>query len=194
MTPFEEAGYTKDTKFKVLHGYSEITPGEIVTLNEDDGSILPYFVNEYGEVTCFYLPSYGNELEVYVEDSDEGSPVEAITQDEVDLGNIKSDIPEWLGVEGSQRYNLIRTLCKVMDGDKCKESSVLMDDYQDIYAHPQHLNPIVKCATILYDLGSEFILQSEDKEVIEAKRKLKLAKIKEVEDTLAKLKDEMEDL
>lgn len=55
-TPFEEAGYTKDTKFRMKKDVNNLTKGTIVWLYWDDGSICPEFTD--GCCTSFvYLPS-----------------------------------------------------------------------------------------------------------------------------------------
>ena len=72
MTPFEKAGYTKDTKFRVLRDYRRFKKGDIVTLCEDYGSICPRFETKEGSLGSMYLPGmgserYGEELDVYKE-------------------------------------------------------------------------------------------------------------------------------
>ena len=72
MTPFEEVGYTKDTKFKVLVDYWGLYRGDIVTLELDDGTISPKFKTEDGRDDWIYLPNmapqgYPEDLEVYEE-------------------------------------------------------------------------------------------------------------------------------
>ena len=50
-TPFEKAGYTKDTKFRVLNNGAEeygIYEGDIVWLHGDDGSTSPAFTSRRG--------------------------------------------------------------------------------------------------------------------------------------------------
>ena len=70
MTPFEKAGYTKDTKFKVLRDLFRLKKGDIVTLKEVKGSSLLWFKTEDGRNRRMYLPNmapegYPEELEVY---------------------------------------------------------------------------------------------------------------------------------
>lgn len=71
MTPFEKAGYTEKTKFKVLRGDGGIRDGDIVTLQKDDNSTCPYFENQRGRIMAMYLPDKTaggiQELEVYEE-------------------------------------------------------------------------------------------------------------------------------
>ena len=70
MTPFEKAGYTKDTKFKALTKDGDLNVGDIVTLECDDGSSCPWFENELVDSAIgLLLPNYGNDIEVYEEDS-----------------------------------------------------------------------------------------------------------------------------
>ena len=71
MTPFEKAGYTKDTKFKVLRDSNAcFSKGDIVTLAEDDGFRCPWFKTEDGNVGRLWLPNTCRwELELYVEES-----------------------------------------------------------------------------------------------------------------------------
>ena len=81
MTPFEKAGYTKDTKFKALRDLFRLKKGDIVTLYEDDGSYRPSFKNEDGEWNWLWLPNtvsefYEEELEVYEEPNKELTPFE----------------------------------------------------------------------------------------------------------------------
>ncbi len=66
MTPFEKAGYTKDSKFKTLVPYGNLPKGTVVTLHtDDDGSFCPYF-----KTLCGNPQEYAyrlNELELIVE-------------------------------------------------------------------------------------------------------------------------------
>lgn len=73
-TPFEAAGYTKDSKFKTLVTRGNTLAGVIVQLQEDDGSHCPFFeAVDVGERLCFWLPTEGDkrgdeeELELIVE-------------------------------------------------------------------------------------------------------------------------------
>jgi len=70
-TPFQNAGYTKDTKFKLLHDDGGFLEGEIVILDGDDGTELPYFKSMDGSNRgCLYLPNDPDglpDLEVYDE-------------------------------------------------------------------------------------------------------------------------------
>ena len=70
MTPFEKAGYTKETKFKVLRDDCIFNKGDIVTLDLDNDCTFPWFKTEDGKVHCVYLPNmtpegYDDWLEVY---------------------------------------------------------------------------------------------------------------------------------
>ena len=75
MSPFEKAGYTKHTKFKVLRDYGSFKVGDIVTLVLDDGTICPRFITKGGNkvMEYMYLPNaaapqgFKEELEVYEE-------------------------------------------------------------------------------------------------------------------------------
>lgn len=67
-TPFEQAGYTKDTKFKCLVDYCNFKKGEIVKLHYDDNTLSPKFINSNGDAHYMALPTgEERELEVYVE-------------------------------------------------------------------------------------------------------------------------------
>ncbi len=82
VTHFEKAGYTKDTKFKVIEHGGDFPYGSIVVLLEDDGSTCPFFKLEgttgtstddcsYLNYGCFYLPGFsedGDQIEVYIEE------------------------------------------------------------------------------------------------------------------------------
>ena len=73
LTPFQAAGYTKDTKFRVLVDYRGLYRGDIVTLDEDDGTVAPWFKNEDGSIGYMYLPNMAPEgqlevLEVHEEE------------------------------------------------------------------------------------------------------------------------------
>jgi hypothetical protein len=69
-TPFKKAGYTKDTKFRVLNNGAEeygIYEGDIVWLHDDDGSTSPAFTAG-DDYMFFTLPGQSEpDLEVYVE-------------------------------------------------------------------------------------------------------------------------------
>ena len=73
MTPFEEAGYTKDTEFKILRDSLHLKKGGIVTLKSDDGNYAPFFIDEKGSEGRMWLPGEASkrelpeDLEVYVE-------------------------------------------------------------------------------------------------------------------------------
>lgn len=64
-TPFEKAGYTKDTKFRVIHEdpCHGIETGDIVWLSEDDDTTLPEFTNGKSFRYFSFLPE-DCELEV----------------------------------------------------------------------------------------------------------------------------------
>ena len=73
LTPFEKAGYTKDTKFKVLRDWGSLKKGDIVTLKEDNGEDFPWFKTEEGRPQWCWLPNMApnrivEQLEVYVEE------------------------------------------------------------------------------------------------------------------------------
>ena len=72
-TPFEQAGYTKDTKFKLLMDYNSYKKGDIVTLHRDDGSDCPMFTDGKGNYHYLYLPNMrptgDQRMEVYVEEA-----------------------------------------------------------------------------------------------------------------------------
>ena len=72
-TPFEQAGYTKDTKFKLLMDYNSYKKGDIVTLHRDDGSDCPMFTDGKGNYHYVYLPNMrptgDQRMEVYVEEA-----------------------------------------------------------------------------------------------------------------------------
>lgn len=79
MTPFQKAGYTSDTRFKVLVDEGEVKAGDIVRVQKDDGSEYPFFLAEDGREECLYLPGTNpdqEELEVISEpETTEGLPV-----------------------------------------------------------------------------------------------------------------------
>ena len=60
MTPFEQAGYTKDTKFKVLVDDYDLEIGTVVVIRTDDGTDCPFFKTivpqDHGSL-CYYLPN-----------------------------------------------------------------------------------------------------------------------------------------
>ena len=57
MTPFEEEGYTKETKFRVLRDMFRLKKGDIVTLYKDGGTICPKFITEDGRKGTIWIPS-----------------------------------------------------------------------------------------------------------------------------------------
>ena len=73
LTPFERAGYTKETKFKVLRDDCTFDKGDIVALGEDEGSECIIFKTEDGRWNWLYLPNMTpkyrhEELEVHEEE------------------------------------------------------------------------------------------------------------------------------
>lgn len=48
MTPFEAAGYTKDTVFRVCTDYEDFDLGTLVKLEKDDGTACPLFGSDTG--------------------------------------------------------------------------------------------------------------------------------------------------
>ena len=83
MSPFEKAGYTKETNFKVLRDWGSFNKGDIVTLELDDGSLAPLFKTRYGDkfTDYMYLPNmapegFDEQLEVYEELNKELTPFE----------------------------------------------------------------------------------------------------------------------
>lgn len=59
MTPFEKAGYTKDSKFRVTKCESSIIKfkvDDILSIVSDDESVCPRFVNQEGYSNFFVLP------------------------------------------------------------------------------------------------------------------------------------------
>ena len=75
-TPFEQAGYTEDTKFRVISGGAHFNAGDVVKLAYDDNSTSPRFVNEKtGKKAYMYLPEHDLDdsqvyhLEVYSENA-----------------------------------------------------------------------------------------------------------------------------
>jgi len=67
QTPFEKAGYTKDTKFKFIGEDGEFEQGETVWLERDDGTSCPKFTN-------------GKRSEYLIAVSESGLDVEPITE------------------------------------------------------------------------------------------------------------------
>ena len=75
-TPFEQAGYTKDTEFRVISSGAHFNAGDVVKLKYDDTSTSPCFVNEKTRKSGYmYLPGHGlndslvYHLEVYSENA-----------------------------------------------------------------------------------------------------------------------------
>ena len=74
-TPFEKAGYTKDTKFRVVSDTAKdygVPEGSVVWLAWDDGTKCPFFTRG-GSKVSFLLPGVCNEqhLKVIQEDTAE---------------------------------------------------------------------------------------------------------------------------
>ncbi len=70
MTPFEKAGYTKDSKFRVMRDAFHFVEGDTVWLYYDDGSHCPMFTDGKSKEWCM-LPdeiTYNHKLELIVED------------------------------------------------------------------------------------------------------------------------------
>lgn len=74
MTPFEKAGYSKYTKFRVIgEGFFDLEKGDIVTLEEDEGGYLCCFKTPCGRRSWCWLPDTthlggSEDLEVYEEE------------------------------------------------------------------------------------------------------------------------------
>jgi hypothetical protein len=69
-TPFEEAGFNRNTKFRVVAPWGEYSVGTIVWLHEDDGSTSPKFTDGKGDYEYYCIPEEGDsefDLEVYTE-------------------------------------------------------------------------------------------------------------------------------
>lgn len=97
MTPFQKAGFTKDTKFRCLCNYGNLRKGVIVTLNKDDGTDCPEFIDENGNEEYMILPDLASaELEVYTEMSgDDSSLIE-----EIPLVEISRDVKYTVLIKG----------------------------------------------------------------------------------------------
>jgi len=75
MTPFQKAGYTLDTKFKVVQDYGNLRAGDIVTIRSyndmvNDYDYYPIFTTEDGREEAMHLPVFSagvGELEVLVD-------------------------------------------------------------------------------------------------------------------------------
>jgi hypothetical protein len=90
MTPFEKAGYTKDTKFKVLRDFFIFTEGEIISLRRDDGTSMPFFWKE--DESDFFA--------IYFEDEINRGIMEVVTETKDGSPKPKSDgWIEWSGGE-----------------------------------------------------------------------------------------------
>ena len=61
-TPFEAAGYTKNTIFRVLDNWGNFKKGDLVKIAKDDGTYSPYFrsVTHSNVWEFMYLPSEKN--------------------------------------------------------------------------------------------------------------------------------------
>ena len=101
MTPFQEAGYTKDTKFRVLVDFGKyIKKGDIVTLYKDGGTLAPCFKTEDDRRGCMRIPNMVDvveceELEVYEEPKkDSKALVERLDNIEKLLKGIAKEIEE----------------------------------------------------------------------------------------------------
>lgn len=66
-TPFEQAGYTKDTEFRVISSGAHFNAGDVVKLKYDDTSTSPCFVNEKTRKSGYmHLPGHGlHDSQVY---------------------------------------------------------------------------------------------------------------------------------
>jgi len=66
-TPFEKAGYTKDSKFKVTSSYGDFEEGNVVILRKDDGTHSPQFVL-VDDPDVWEFMDLDDEVELIVED------------------------------------------------------------------------------------------------------------------------------
>ena len=98
MTPFQKAGFTKDTKFRCLCSYGNLRKGVIVTLNKDDGTDCPEFIDENGNEEYMILPDLAfAELEVYTEISGDYSPL----IEEIPLVEISQEVKYTVLIKGA---------------------------------------------------------------------------------------------
>lgn len=55
LTPFQQAGYTEETLFKVLRNDGTFHAGDLVRLHSDDGTNIPMFIGEDRSGPARYL-------------------------------------------------------------------------------------------------------------------------------------------
>ena len=116
MTPFEKAGYTKDTKFRVLNCFGTLEKGDIVTLDEDDGTVAPKFKTEDGRRDWLYLPNTAEdvgveeELEVYEEPKSDPKKYEYLIENYTHELLTTEELLDNLNKEGSNGWELCGTV------------------------------------------------------------------------------------
>ena len=138
MTPFEAAGYTKDTVFRVCTDYEGFDLGTLVKLEKDDGTTCPLFGSDTD--TSFVLIS---SLE-YV------SGPRNITMNREELTALINEIldareglppipPDFIRWRGGERPVPFDTEVEVIlrNGNRLSRSAGLL--YWDIYNHPRDI-------------------------------------------------------
>lgn len=111
-TPFENAGYTKDTVFRVLSGSVAFERNDLLRLDLDDGTACPRFVDQRGQKAYMPLPK---------KKVRDGESILEVAHNAI--------TPEMLGEIGSNRYEVIRMVLKVLDGDEVTYNN---KDYTEI--------------------------------------------------------------
>jgi len=66
-TQFEKAGYTKDTKFRVVNDNIYFNEGDIVTIHFDDKTDMPKFIKSIDTTGYMYLPGIDRDYRFMLE-------------------------------------------------------------------------------------------------------------------------------
>lgn len=148
-TPFQNAGYTKDTKFKVISGYGIFKVGDIVVLGEDDGTTSPYMIllgtdfdpEDSENHFYMYLPSevqqdYYPELEVIAEPCPSvASPIEdtAILEPKVYTDHQEGEVSPKASTGASVDITINITIDGNSWGITRDEAFKLFKDLKDIF-------------------------------------------------------------
>lgn len=171
-SPFDKAGYTEDTVFRVVKYYGALRTGDLVKLKVDDNSRSPLFTPLDGTRSTYaYLPGcsdygYAESLEVYTEST------RIIT-------------PDMLGDVGSDLYEALYLVLKVLDGDEVEGGPYSF--HNNVYAAESHLCGVMKDLSA----GTRYPLKSEEEASIKQE---KMSKIDELRETINKAQEQIEEL
>lgn len=99
MTPFEAAGYTKDTVFRVTTDAPRPLAGALVALWEDDGTDMPCFTNGsvYGFVELHHLEYVSGPRKILMNREELTAMINEVIDTRAGLPTIPPEFTRWRG-------------------------------------------------------------------------------------------------